>query len=435
MKRFVKLFTAIGLLLNLQLSAQIAIGQYTLSRIAAPALEASIGAGGFTGGFLASVGGVAFKEIAQPAPALAAQSVVLEYAPQYPDGRRVVAIIDGQRVPVNLYDWQLQPIARFAQSDEHAVFTLFGKLADQRQEREVLDNGGRVVNYHPAFQDTLLGLRMLQLDNLLAGSKGDDLAVELPREHSRYLLGPGEASPDVARNRTALARYNAALKAGLGEAAADFRSYVVGDSGREVRFDVAQGMLRISGEPGYYFWRYNGDDPAVRDRLLASVRARIQASKRAAQQSQGAAFDERSWLVSQILSILRAIDGGPASASVVQELKLLDIADLNETLKDARAEQTQAQPAYRKIQARALLNQYVNSHLDMVRNINPVVWDASTTVMRYAAFFRYCKQNNPSAWQDFAERAAAIQVRPAVTTPTVLQIASARPGSDRLPIR
>src|SRR5271156_1830913 len=185
MKRLFKLFTAIALLLDLQLSAQITIGQYTLARLAAPTLRASIGVGGFTGGFLASVGGVAFKEIAQPAQALAAQSDVLEYDPQYADGRRVFATIDGQRVQVNVYDWELQPIVRFAESDDHAIFTLFGKLADRRQQEQVLDNGGRVVNYHPAFQDTLLGLRMLQLDNLLADSGGNDLAVEFPKEHGR----------------------------------------------------------------------------------------------------------------------------------------------------------------------------------------------------------------------------------------------------------
>jgi hypothetical protein len=222
MKRLVKFFAAIGVLLSIPLSAQIAIGQYTLARMAAQPLLESIGAGEFTGAFLASVGGVAFKEIAHPAPGFSAQSIELQYAPQNRDGQRVVAIVDGQRVQVNLYDWQLQPVARFAQSNEHAVFTLFGKLDDKRQRAEVLENGGRIVNYHPAFENTLLGLRMLQLDNLLAASEGDDLAVELPQEHNRYLLGPGEPFPDVARNRAALAHYTTVVKTGMKDDAADF---------------------------------------------------------------------------------------------------------------------------------------------------------------------------------------------------------------------
>jgi hypothetical protein len=432
MKRLVKLFTAIALLLDLQLSAQITIGQYTLARLAAPALRASIGAGGFSGGFLASVGGVAFKEIAQPAQGLAAQSAILEYDPQYPDGRRVFATIDGQRVQVNLYDWEVQPIVRFAESDDHAVFTLFGKLADQRQQEQVLDNGGRVVNYHPAFQDTLLGLRMLQLDNLLADSEGNDLAVDFPKEHGRYLIGPGEGAPDVARNRAALTRYESALKAGLSKAAADFRSYVVGDSGREIHFDVAEGALRVTGQPGYYFWRYNSDDPAVQSRIATTVRSRIGLAERSAKLSQGAAFDERAWLTSQLLAAVRSM-GETLTAAEALGLKYSDIDDLRDLLEDARIEQTRAQPAYQKIEARVELNQYVNAHLDMVRGINPAVWDAAATVMRYSAFFRYCKQKSPSAWEEFVNSVRAIQARPSVTTPTVLQIASAK--TDRLQIR
>src|ERR1035441_6723236 len=89
-------------------------------------------------------------------------------------------------------------------------------------------------------------------------------------------------------------RYRNAVKASLAEDAADFRSYVIGDSGREVRFDVERGSLEISGQPGYYFWRYNGDDPAVQQRVLSSVRTRIRLAKNTARQSQGAGFNENS---------------------------------------------------------------------------------------------------------------------------------------------
>lgn len=62
-------------------------------------------------------------------------------------------------------------------------------------------------------------------------------------------------------------------------------SYVVGDTGRGISFDVRDGILHVSGRPGYYFWRYNGDDPAVEDRLLNSVRIRIRLAENTARQS------------------------------------------------------------------------------------------------------------------------------------------------------
>jgi hypothetical protein len=427
MKKLVNFFAAVGLLLTVPLSAQIAIGQYTLARMAAPPLRASIGAGGFTAGFLRGVGGVAFKETAHPVPGSSALSVELQYVPLLPDGQRVVAIIDGQRVRVNLYDWQLQPIARFANSDEHAVFTLFGQLADKGLEEQVIDNGGRVVNYHQAFVDTLLGLRMLQVDNLLADSEGHDLAVDLPREHNRYVLGPGEQSPDMASNRLALTRYQMAVAAGVDKDAASFRSYVVGDTGREIGFNAQNGALSLTGQPGYYFWRYNGDNPGVGQRLRNSTRSRIELAKNAARQSAPATFNEKSWLAGQIAAVATQIEGHPVTAT--RALELLDLTSagvdkLNDALEDLRVERAMTEPAYRKIESLTTLSQFVNARLSLVRSINPVVWDAATTVMRYSAFFRYCKANNAAAWQAFLNRVDTIKVQPAVETPTVLQIAS-----------
>jgi hypothetical protein len=67
---------------------------------------------------------------------------------------------------------------------------------------------------------------------------------------------------------------------------------------------------------------------------------------------------------------------------------------------------------------------FMRSGLDMVRSINPTVWDAGVTVIRYAAFFRYCRQADPAGWQEFANSVRRDAVLPAVSTPTVLQLRS-----------
>jgi hypothetical protein len=300
MKKLAKIFTAIAVLLSIPLSAQIRIGGYTLANPSAPMLRASIGAGGFSSGFLAEVGGVAFDQKALPASGFEPRTVVLKYVAGNPDGQRVVALVDGEAIRVNLYDWQLTPIVRFAQSTDTAVFTLFGQLDDRRQQEEVLKNDGHVVNYHGAFVNTLMGLRMLQLDCLLAGSVNADLAVDLPKDGDHYIVGSGERPPDVIQNRAALANYHAAVKSAIDENAADFRSYVISDAGREIRFYVSEGALHISGEPGYYFWRYKGDDPAIQARVLNRAKANIRTARAAALQREGANFDERKWVIGQV---------------------------------------------------------------------------------------------------------------------------------------
>ena len=63
----------------------------------------------------------------------------------------------------------------------------------------------------------------------------------------------------------------------------------------------------------------------------------------------------------------------------------------------------------------------------MLRVINPAVWDAAVNVMRYAAFFRYCKQKNPTQWRVFmAQIKKAPALQPPVITPTVMEADAGR---------
>jgi hypothetical protein len=408
-KKFTNVLVVLTLLLNVSLTAQ-TIGGYSLVNAAAPILTRSIGAGGLSAGFLEAVGGVAFEKKAMPAQGFEPHSILLHYVPESIDGTRLEAVIDGQTVRVNLYDWQLAPLVKFASSDDHAVFTLFGHLNDRKQEQEILKTGGRVVNYHQAFTNSLMGLRMLQLDNLLASSDNNDLAVEMPKNGNRYILGAGEHLPNVPANRAAITRFQAALRAaGIVQFG---RSYVVGDSDSEIRFGVDEGRLQISGQPSYYFWEYNGDRAA---------RSWVRQGKAAAQKAQGSEFDEQQWLIGQIEATRQRL-GQPLTEFGRLVLSLRDTDELQESLEETRAAELEKQPEYKKIVHLAQLSQFVNSRISMVRSINPAVWDVAVTTMQYSAFFRYCRQADPAGWEGFANSVRSIAVRPAVSTPTVLRL-------------
>ena len=73
-------------------------------------------------------------------------------------------------------DWQLIPIVRFADSPYFTCLTLSGSLNDKRITETILKNGGRIINYHQAFSNTLLGWRLLEMDILLIYPE----AVNLP---------------------------------------------------------------------------------------------------------------------------------------------------------------------------------------------------------------------------------------------------------------
>ncbi len=61
------------------------------------------------------------------------------------------------------------------------------------------EDAGRIVRFHPALRDTLLGLRLMQLDMLIISED----AADLPKRNDEYVLGRGEVPPDLAANEAA----------------------------------------------------------------------------------------------------------------------------------------------------------------------------------------------------------------------------------------
>lgn len=164
------------------LCAQLQLGSYTLYSAAAPTLRdpthLSIGVGSQR--MLAGVGGVAFDQIAEPAGNLEVRALGLAWDPSASDGARLSVTLDDSRYTVPLHDWQLVPIATFADSDFYSAITLFGQLNDVAQEKKVRDAGGDIINYHPALADTLMGLRIFQFDVLILELSSTELPNDRP---------------------------------------------------------------------------------------------------------------------------------------------------------------------------------------------------------------------------------------------------------------
>ncbi len=306
--------------------------------------RASLGSYKFVGG----VGGVAFAAVARPAPQLADSKVHLTYEPTNPDGVRLSVVIDDETRIVDLYDWMLIPIARYADSPYNASVSLFG---DQSSDK-IYD-----IVYHPALQDTLLGLRLLQADILLFDLRE---TWQLPKYNGRHVIGKGETVPDSMNIKSALA---------ISSAIQDnsFQSWVLTDQDETVTFKLTDHRLRLSGLPYYYFW--NSDIEQYQGTVGSLSRRADELLK------QGRILEHNS-LVAK------------ANAMVP---KVREVVPLTTSLKRVR----------RKL-----------------REFNPAVYDAATAIMRYAALFRYVKRHNPKAWQDFLRSIRSVDVKPAVRTPT-----------------
>lgn len=203
---------------------------------------------------MASVGGVAFDQVAVPDPRVRIRSLSLKYDRSEDDGERLKLVLNGREYTArDLPDWQIYPIARFADSDYFAVVTLFGELTGG--ERSLPDH--YVVSFHPAFDGTLLGLRLFQSDVMLLDQT---VMGELPRFQNRYVMHQTESAPIARLWQPAAAALNRLTSS------TSFVSYVICDFQQSPTFAVspARREVRISGTPYFYFWRRGADKVEVR---------------------------------------------------------------------------------------------------------------------------------------------------------------------------
>lgn len=210
--------------------------------------------------YVGEVGGVTFESVARPDFDGRIPTIQLSYVASNPDGRRLWVRVDDHWVVAPIYDWQMIPIANFAASKYTACFTLFGDaddLGDNRAAEFAKQQHGDVIAFHPALKNTLVGLRLMQLDMLIISED----AVDLPKQNGRYVLGRGESVPNIAANENAMVSIDEGL---VQAAAADsydtdhkrpFQSYIINDKDSGIRFSVQNNMLSIRGAPTYYtFW-------------------------------------------------------------------------------------------------------------------------------------------------------------------------------------
>ena len=339
--------------------------------------------------FLTRVGGLAFGAVAQPTDtSLIVRDI--QYASDASDGQRLHVWVSSagavQEVVAPIPDWELIPTARFASGAQEAVFTLFGTTKDAAETDSIRAQGYDILNYHPSFRDTLLGLRLFQADVLILAQA----SANLPKYSAQYLLGLGENAPDVSANEQALLDLDATLFDSSGKQ--PFQSYLITDYQQSVTFQASNGQLTLDGYPYWYFWRYSVDQAH--------------------------------------LQVLWDAANGQANQQFNTEMQS-DFDSMSQAQFDAKYTDAYQQARFDEIfdaiispQALQALPDYSATNSAQIRmhnGINPAVYDALTATMRYAAFFRYVKATLPDAYAAFVQSFDCVRPEPNIFTPGAYQ--------------
>ncbi len=184
------------------------------------------------------IGGISFSQIANPFEGLESKDITLNYHPEREDGQRLSIQVENSQDSVyflNIPDWQLKPIAEFANTEDHVAITLVG---DEK--------------LHDAFQNTLLGTRLYQADLVYSNpSKVVDLFKNKEEEGVNLATSEIESGFSISDDELISLEANLAEATYLGYY--NFSNYIVSDWKENIQFKFVNDKFTISGEPYYQF--------------------------------------------------------------------------------------------------------------------------------------------------------------------------------------
>ena len=141
-------------------------------------------------------------------------------------------------------------------------------------------------------------------------------------------------------------------------------------------------------------------------------------------------YSKRAWYIDQLLEEVNKYEGNfnlYSSGSIVECLALegresrnqylnrFTTASLRSMLQNLRYMMAMHEPIFLEEYSRRL-----SADQNMLRTMNPAVWDATTATLKYSAFFRYLKHKYPLEWDEFIIQLENIKIAPEVSIPTVM---------------
>lgn len=375
---------------------------------------------------LGGIGGIYFEKTAQPSTDIKVDELKFDYDSTLMDGKRFNLKINGSNITVPIFDWMLVPIANYINSGFNSCFTYFGNLKDKYAEKFIQDNEGHILNYHPAFFNTLLGLRLADMDLLLMY----DFAAEVPQKNGIYILGNGEDPFYAIPYKMAYYKLLNNANEAMIETGKKYRSYLISDYGQDILFSLQNDTLTISGYPYYYCWQYAFDQKETNKEIIKNITIES-INNEINNLMESNLLSERDAIIKLMLHAVIDYDKGfsfyeegttivdltklPEEGNQRKELLELYTTDaLKEALISLRVNMAYYEPIFLK----ELSNRISNPEL--FRKANPLVWRATTKTLRYSAFFRYLQKKYPMQWANFISEIENIKIEPRVTTPTVM---------------
>jgi hypothetical protein len=357
--------------------------------------KANVGAYPFHGG----IGGISFESVAIPSKAVGNDKIVLDY-----ESDRFVVTISNRKIYPELPDWQLIPTILFADSPYQVLFSSLGDTARSRQAQ---------CRYHPAFLNTLAGLRIFEADLL----NFPYLLWDLPKDsEGGYILAQSEKSYIPEKNDG----IEQTLYNDLCGDVKPFTSFIMTDKNANIGFDVKNGKLQFSGHPYYLFTKDESDLEHI-DNLRKEIEVIYTDIETNSKIFLGNKYTSKLNPKTNLPDLLKVLKANRNDETfnpypIREIITAIGRLDSLNRLNDAEI----------GIKL-SLLNQYsttFNKNWDLLKKYNPAVYSTVENIAQWAAFFRHVKKTNPAIWNSFVKKTSNRTVKdaPKVDTPTSYDI-------------
>ncbi len=315
--------------------------------------------------FVGRVGGVNFEEKID----LSNHEIKFDYDSENPNGERASIIVNDENFSLPLYDWELKPIVQFSDSEYTAVVSIFGSGPEPDKYN--------YIDYHPAFEDTHLGMRLLQADIILT----DFITFsEAPVENGEKVYYPGEA-----REQPLPARIMSGIVANAILGSEPYQAWVLTDTDVEGSASFENGVATVDLKPYYHVWKAvenKGLERLARDRSLLSVEVTL----------------ERLEYFQAVGAHSRALAGTEAKRIAAErmerlgnelQLKIDQLDGMDAAIGD---------PEIVKVDGIVARLENEQSRFEKAA---PFVFDGVIKTAQYSALFRGAKESHPDEWRDF----------------------------------
>lgn len=344
------------------------------------------------------VGGIAFTQ--QAVPGFDIKSLDLDIS-EY--NQTAYVNINGDRMVIPLEMYELQPIVNFADSEDNVAMTMYGAMYGQKNNIFCYD-----ILFHPAFIDNMMGLHLLHVDAMipLDGTNGqfptyEDAWCLTDSEYTKYT----EINKNLLNEGTSyIENAEMAYQEILSVTGDEFFSYIFTDIEQPISFYIDSGNIVFEGLPYYQFASIETD--AVKLYNYFKDSAEILSSLQL----------DLSEEANRIIDILYSIEN---QSDKTEEQKA---AEFMEKLENESGDPTSAEELFSAIFPIWASDNNITRDLrvrpDLVRALNPVVYDEVYSICQWAAFFRYVKAINPASWNNFVREVNQCDTKvPSLLTP------------------